>query len=130
MHFLVKWITFSVKKQNIKKILEKWPKILEKSGKSPGILSVRNSGNPVIADVTIEYGVEEAGVYSRPPFPRRDLRKPDSASWVQSKKMQKKMEVRDLIQRKLVVAQQWRPCPSPPRPNFPCFDAVFVKFWF
>ena len=32
MHFLVKWIKFSVKKQNIKKILEKWPKILEKSG--------------------------------------------------------------------------------------------------
>ena len=33
MYFLVKWIKFSVKKkQNIKKILEKWPKILEKSG--------------------------------------------------------------------------------------------------
>ena len=33
VHFLVKWIKFSVKKkQNIKKILGKWQKILEKSG--------------------------------------------------------------------------------------------------
>ena len=36
------------KKQNIKKKLEKWQKLLEKSGKSQGILSVRKSGNPVI----------------------------------------------------------------------------------
>ena len=37
---------FSLKKKNIKKILEKWQKILEKSGKSQGILSVQKSGNP------------------------------------------------------------------------------------
>ena len=43
--FLVKWIKFSVKKkQNIKKILEKWQQILEKSGKSQGILSVWKVG--------------------------------------------------------------------------------------
>ena len=46
VHYLLKLIKFSVKKQNIKKILEKWQKILEKSGKSQGILSVRKSGNP------------------------------------------------------------------------------------
>ena len=34
---------FSLKKQNIKKILEKWQKILE----NQGILSVWKSGNPV-----------------------------------------------------------------------------------
>ena len=33
-------------KQNFKNILEKWKTILEKSGKSQGILSVRKSGNP------------------------------------------------------------------------------------
>ena len=36
---------FQLKNQNIKKILEKWKKILEKSGKSQGILSVRKSEN-------------------------------------------------------------------------------------
>ena len=46
VYFLLKWIKFSVK-QNTKKILENWEKILEKSGKSQGILSVRKSGNPV-----------------------------------------------------------------------------------
>ena len=35
------------KENNTKKILENWKKILEKSGKSQGILSVRKSGNPV-----------------------------------------------------------------------------------
>ena len=39
---------FSLKKQSIKKILEKWKKILEKSGKSQGILSAQKSGNPVV----------------------------------------------------------------------------------
>ena len=53
MHYLLKWIKFSVKKkQNIKRILEKWQKILEKSGKSQGILSVRKSGNPEIITFT------------------------------------------------------------------------------
>ena len=43
MHFLVKWIKFSVKKkQNIKKILGNGKKYL----KSQGILSVRKSENP------------------------------------------------------------------------------------
>ena len=37
---------FSKGKQSTKKILENWKKILEKSGKSQGILSVRKSGNP------------------------------------------------------------------------------------
>ena len=46
MYYLLKWIKFSVLK-NVKKIPEKWQKILEKSGKSQGILSVRKSGNPV-----------------------------------------------------------------------------------
>ena len=32
VHYLLKWIKFLVKKQNIKEILEKWQKILEKSG--------------------------------------------------------------------------------------------------
>ena len=32
VYYLLKWIKFSVKKQNIKKVLEKWQKILEKSG--------------------------------------------------------------------------------------------------
>ena len=40
---------FSLKNKTFKKTgkLEKWKKILEKSGKSQGILSVRKSGNPV-----------------------------------------------------------------------------------
>ena len=46
MYCLLKWIKFSVKKTNTKEILENWKKILEKSGKSQGILSVRKSGNP------------------------------------------------------------------------------------
>ena len=47
VHHLLKWIlNFQLEKQNIKKILEKWQKILEKSGKSQGIMSVRKSGNP------------------------------------------------------------------------------------
>ena len=32
MYYLLKWIKFSIKKQNIKKILETWGKIVEKSG--------------------------------------------------------------------------------------------------
>ena len=47
LYYLLKWIKFSVKKnKTLKKILEIWKKILEKSGKSQGILSVRKSGNP------------------------------------------------------------------------------------
>ena len=42
MYYLVNLIKF----KNHWKILEKWEKILEKSGKSQGILSVRKSGNP------------------------------------------------------------------------------------
>ena len=37
---------FSKENKTLKKILENWKKILEKSGKSHGILSVRKSGNP------------------------------------------------------------------------------------
>ena len=38
MYYLLKWVKFSVRKQNIKKILENGKKILEKSGNfvSPG----------------------------------------------------------------------------------------------
>ena len=38
---------FSKENKTLKTILENWKKILEKSGKSQGILSVRKSGNPV-----------------------------------------------------------------------------------
>ena len=38
---------FSKENKTLKKILENWRKILEMSGKSQGILSVRKSGNPV-----------------------------------------------------------------------------------
>ena len=44
MHFLVKWIKFSVKKN---KTLKKYWKNGPKYWKSQGILSVRKSGNPV-----------------------------------------------------------------------------------
>ena len=43
MHFLVKWIKFSVKKKN---------KTFKKYWKSQGILSVRKSGNPVKLKIT------------------------------------------------------------------------------
>ena len=43
---LLKWIKFSVKKIKHEKNTGKLEKILEKSGKSQGILSVRKSGNP------------------------------------------------------------------------------------
>ena len=39
------------KKQNIRKILENGKKILEKSGKNQGILSVRKSGNPASPEI-------------------------------------------------------------------------------
>ena len=35
----------------LKKVLEKWKQILEKSGKSQGILLVWKSGNPVLFSV-------------------------------------------------------------------------------
>ena len=38
---------FSKENKTLKKILENWKKILEKSGKSQGILSAWKSGNPV-----------------------------------------------------------------------------------
>ena len=46
MYYLLKWIKFSVKKIKHLKNTGKWKKILEKSGKSQGILSARKSGNP------------------------------------------------------------------------------------
>ena len=42
-----------IKFKNHWKILEKWEKILEKSGKSQGILSVQKSGNPVARKTNI-----------------------------------------------------------------------------
>ena len=48
MHFLVKWIKFSVKKN---KTLKKYWKNGPKYWKSQGILSVRKSGNPVLGPV-------------------------------------------------------------------------------
>ena len=50
MHFLVKWIKFSVKKKN--KTLKKYWKNGQKYWKSQGILSVRKSGNPVKLKIT------------------------------------------------------------------------------
>ena len=38
---------FILGNRTLKKILENWQKVLEKSGKSQGILSVHKSGNPV-----------------------------------------------------------------------------------
>ena len=38
-------------KMLLKKVLEKWKQILEKSGKSQGIFSVWKSGNPVLLSV-------------------------------------------------------------------------------
>ena len=46
MYCFLKWIKFSVKQTNTKKNTGKLEKILEKSGKSQGNLSVRKSGNP------------------------------------------------------------------------------------
>ena len=46
MHFLVKWIKFSVKKNKTLKKYWKNGKNTGKSGKSQGILSVQKSGNP------------------------------------------------------------------------------------
>ena len=48
MYYLLNLIKCSVKKTITEKNAGKWEKILEKSGKSQGILSVRKSGNPVI----------------------------------------------------------------------------------
>ena len=43
---------FGKENKTLKKILENWRKILEESGKSQGILSVRKSGNPAFWQVT------------------------------------------------------------------------------
>ena len=46
MYYLLNLIKCLVKKTITEKNTGKWEKILEKSGKSQGILSVRKSGNP------------------------------------------------------------------------------------